>query len=93
MTATPSIELAVPKLREGSYFPDWLLERRRRGRIGTCQRGRNLLSARRQHPQDGEAGRDFGHHPSVEVAGVRDDQRSRLADPAGLDQLLQTRRV
>src|SRR3954447_20968045 len=25
-----SIDLAVPKLREGSYFPDWLLERRRR---------------------------------------------------------------
>ncbi|GAA3263529.1 hypothetical protein GCM10020216_106400 [Nonomuraea helvata] len=25
-----SIELAIPKLREGSYFPDWLLERRRR---------------------------------------------------------------
>jgi putative transposase len=25
-----SIELAVPKLREGSYFPDWLLEPRRR---------------------------------------------------------------
>ena len=25
-----SIELAVPKLREGSYFPDWLLQPRRR---------------------------------------------------------------
>jgi transposase-like protein len=25
-----SIELAVPKLREGSYFPDWLLQARRR---------------------------------------------------------------
>jgi putative transposase len=29
-TRAGSIELAVPKLREGSYFPDWLLERRRR---------------------------------------------------------------
>jgi hypothetical protein len=29
-TLAGSIELAVPKLREGSYFPDWLLERRRR---------------------------------------------------------------
>ncbi len=29
-TRVGSIELAVPKLREGSYFPDWLLERRRR---------------------------------------------------------------
>jgi putative transposase len=29
-TRVGSIELAVPKLREGSYFPDWLLQRRRR---------------------------------------------------------------
>ena len=25
-----TLELAIPKLRSGSYFPDWLLERRRR---------------------------------------------------------------
>jgi putative transposase len=29
-TRTGTIALAVPKLRRGSYFPDWLLERRRR---------------------------------------------------------------
>jgi putative transposase len=29
-TRAGSIELAIPKLREGTYFPDWLLERRRR---------------------------------------------------------------
>jgi transposase-like protein len=29
-TRVGSIELAVPKLREGSYFPDWLLQARRR---------------------------------------------------------------
>ena len=29
-TRVGSIELAVPKLRTGSYFPEWLLERRRR---------------------------------------------------------------
>ena len=26
-TRTGTVELAIPKLREGSYFPDWLLER------------------------------------------------------------------
>jgi transposase-like protein len=26
----PTIELAIPKLRAGAYFPDWLLERRKR---------------------------------------------------------------
>src|SRR5437763_16761683 len=29
-TRVGSIELAIPKLREGSYFPDWLLQPRRR---------------------------------------------------------------
>ncbi len=29
-TRAGSMELAIPKLRSGSYFPDWLLERRRR---------------------------------------------------------------
>ena len=29
-TRVGTLELAIPKLREGSYFPDWLLERRRR---------------------------------------------------------------
>jgi transposase-like protein len=29
-TRAGTIELAIPKLRAGSYFPDWLLQRRRR---------------------------------------------------------------
>jgi putative transposase len=29
-TRAGSIDLAIPRLREGSYFPEWLLERRRR---------------------------------------------------------------
>ena len=29
-TRAGSVSLAIPKLRQGSYFPDWLLERRRR---------------------------------------------------------------
>src|SRR5450432_3553616 len=29
-TRAGSIDLQVPKLRQGSYFPGWLLERRRR---------------------------------------------------------------
>ena len=28
-TRTGTMELAIPKLRSGSYFPDWLLERRK----------------------------------------------------------------
>jgi hypothetical protein len=29
-TRTGTLEVAIPKLRSGSYFPDWFLERRRR---------------------------------------------------------------
>ncbi|GAA1279874.1 IS256 family transposase [Planotetraspora silvatica] len=29
-TRAGTVELSIPKLRQGSYFPDWLLERRRR---------------------------------------------------------------
>jgi transposase-like protein len=41
-TRTGSLDLAIPKLRHGSYFPDWLLERRKRAEralttvVATC---------------------------------------------------------
>src|SRR5690242_20650848 len=41
-TRAGTIELAIPRLRSGSYFPDWLLERQRRAEaaltsvVATC---------------------------------------------------------
>ena len=41
-TRAGTIDVAIPKLRNGSYFPDWLLERRRRAEralttvVATC---------------------------------------------------------
>ena len=41
-TRVGTLDLAIPKLRQGSYFPDWLLERRRRAEaaltsvVATC---------------------------------------------------------
>ena len=41
-TRTGNLDVAIPKLRQGSYFPDWLLERRRRAEaaltsvVATC---------------------------------------------------------
>src|SRR5674536_327165 len=41
-TRARSMEVAIPRLRSGSYFPDWLLERRRRAEralttvVATC---------------------------------------------------------
>ena len=36
-TRAGTIDLAIPKLRSGSYFPDWLLERRRRSEQALVQ--------------------------------------------------------
>lgn len=41
-TRVGTLDVAIPKLREGSYFPDWLLQRRRRSEaaltsvVATC---------------------------------------------------------
>ena len=49
-TSTPAIgtiDVAIPKLRTGTYFPEWLLERRTPRRAGTDHGGGDLLPARR----------------------------------------------
>ena len=59
---TVTMNLAIPKLRHGSYFPDWLLERRKPDEralitaVATCY----LLPARCLHPADGQARRNVG---------------------------------
>ena len=67
-TRAGTIELAVPKLREGTYFPDWLWSGAA-GPNGADQRGRHELPARGLHPADGEAGR---------AAGDRADLKSQV---------------
>ena len=43
-TRVGTVDVAVPKLRQGSYFPEWLLERRKRAEsalisvVATCYR-------------------------------------------------------
>lgn len=59
-TRVGTVELAVPKLRAGTYFPDWLLTRRRRGRASVDQRGGHRLSAGSLYPAGGQASRDLG---------------------------------
>ena len=48
-----TIGLALPKLREGSYFPSWLLQAPAPGRAGARQYGCRLLAGRRLHPPGG----------------------------------------
>ena len=76
-TRTGSLDLAIPKLRHGSYFPDWLLERRKRAEralttvVATCY----LLgvSTRRMD----KLVETLGITILVEVAGVGDGQGTR----------------
>ena len=35
-TRAGTVELAIPKLRQGSYFPDWLLQHRRSAPTSSC---------------------------------------------------------
>jgi putative transposase len=70
-TRAGTIELAVPKLRQGSYYPEWLLERRRWAEraLATVVATSYLLGS--QHPPGGEARRVAGRDEAVEVAGQR----------------------
>src|SRR3954466_775980 len=88
-TRAGTLEVAIPKLRTGSYFPDWLPERRRRAERALTTVVATWLPAGRLYPPDGEARRVVGHHPSEQVPGVGDGQGPRRpgrrlpAPPAG----------
>jgi putative transposase len=53
-TRAGTIELAVPKLRQGRYFPGWLLERRRRAEVAlaTSLGSAGGLASRAMGPSD-----------------------------------------
>ena len=69
-TRAGEIELAIPKIRRGSYFPSFL-EPRRRSRAGAGERGAGGLRRRRLDPEGRPGGR---------VAGAADLQERGLAD-------------
>jgi putative transposase len=85
-TRAGTLEVAIPKLRSGSYFPDWLLERRRRAEaaltsvVATCY----LLGvSTRRMEKLVETPR---HHPTVQVADEQDGRgpgraRRLIPDP------------
>src|SRR5579875_704546 len=67
-TRAPSIELRLPKLRQGSYFPEWLPGRRGRSKAGPGRRDCQKLPARRLHrPSRAPVLRD-GHRPDLRRA-------------------------
>ena len=78
-TRAGTVELAIPKLRQGSYFPAWLLERRRRAEQALISVVATAYLLGVSHPPGGEARAVPRRHPTVEVAGQRDGQAPRRA--------------
>src|SRR5680860_1824069 len=76
-TRTGTMEVAIPKLREGVLLPRLAARATPPCRAGTDHGGGDLLPARCLHEADGEAGRDPRYHPAVQVAGLGDGQGTR----------------
>lgn len=75
-TRAGTIELPIPKLRAGSYFPDWLLENRRRA--AGHGRGRGRVLRQRSLDQTGRRAReDLGDRQDLQVAGLGHGQEPR----------------
>jgi putative transposase len=79
-TRTGSIELAIPRVRRGSYFPDWLLTPRRRAEKAlvqvVCESYINGVSTRRMDRLAAAMG----------IEGISKSQVSEMA--RGIDQLV-----
>ncbi|SJN36488.1 hypothetical protein FM125_11125 [Micrococcus lylae] len=71
-TRVGTVDVAIPKLRSGTYFPSVAAGAPQAGGIGADHCRRELLPGRGVHPADGQAGQDLGHPHPVEVPGVPD---------------------
>jgi hypothetical protein len=83
-TRVGTIELVIPKLRAGSYFPDWLLTaapaaRPRRSRPASPRGEASTPAARERPPQESDRPR-ARHHPASR-GGTRVDTADVLLAP------------
>ena len=78
-TRAGTVELAVPKLRQGSYFPDWLLTHRRRAEQALVTVVATAYLLGRLDAAGGAAGRAAGDQVAVALAGQRDGHAPRRA--------------
>jgi putative transposase len=68
-TRAGTIESAIPRLREGSYFPDFLIRQRRAEQALVSVVATSYLLGV-SDAASGEAGADAGHHQPVPLAGL-----------------------
>jgi putative transposase len=72
-----TIDVAIPKLRQGSYFPGLAADPAQARRARPDQRGDDLLSAWGVDAADGAAGRIPWCDKPFQVPGVGDGRRAR----------------
>jgi len=78
-TRAGTIDVAIPKLRQGTYFPEWLMERRKRAETALITVVADCYLAGVSTRPDGQAGEDPRDPLPIEVAGVPDGGRARRA--------------
>jgi len=76
-TRVGTIPLAVPKLREGSYYPDWLLENRRRAEQSARGRDRRVPCAGSLDQESRRARQDARHRRHLALAGLTSGEVAR----------------
>jgi hypothetical protein len=76
-TRTGTMDVAIPKLRSGSYFPDWLLARRKRAERALTSVVATCYLFGRVHAADGAARRIPWCDKPFQVPGIRDGQGPR----------------
>jgi putative transposase len=71
-TRAGTVQMAIPKLREGFLLPGLAAGTAETSRTGAGFGGGDQLSSRRLHAADGEAGRNSWHHPAQQIPGECD---------------------
>lgn len=90
------MDVAIPKLRAGTYYPDWLLERRKRAESALITVVADCYLAGGVHPADGSPAARYvriaagGTPKLVKTLGIDSLSKSQVSRMAtGLDQLVE----
>ncbi len=76
-TRVGTIDVAIPKLRQGTYFPEWAARASQTRRDRPDHRRRRLLPRRRLDPANGQAREDPRDPLPLEIAGIADGRGAR----------------
>ena len=76
-TRVGTIDVAVPKLRQGTYFPEWLMERRKRAEAAMITVIADCYLAGVTTRRMDKLVKTLGIHSPLEIAGLEDGRGLR----------------